>query len=79
MFSKVEDSHQSMTDRVHRHVCDKAFKKAECIYLSETHVERREKCKLTDMLNVPDAQMRRLSRWDFSRIVTELESPSAPP
>jgi len=32
------------------------------------HVGRREGCKLADMMDVPDAQMRRLGRWDHSRM-----------
>jgi len=30
--------------------------------------DEREGCKLADMMDVPDAQMRRLGRWDHSRM-----------
>lgn len=66
LLSKIGEPHQSISSDTHREVCNNAYKKAECVYLSGTHVGRREGCKLADMLDVPDAQMRRLGRWDFS-------------
>ena len=58
-----------MRYKSHLQACEKAFEKAECRYLSGTHVGRHEGCKLADMIDVPDAQMRRLGRWDHSRMV----------
>ena len=54
--------------------CNEAFTKAKCLYLSGTHVGRHEGCKLADMQDVPDAQMRRLGRWDHSRMVKHYSS-----
>ncbi len=52
----------------HLQVCNKAYKTANCRYLNGTHTGRHEGCKLADMLDVPDAQMIRLGRWDHSRM-----------
>ena len=43
-------------------------------YLHGTHEGRREGCKRADMLDVPDAQMRRLGRWDSSRMTKHYSS-----
>lgn len=58
----------------HRDACNAAYVKAECKYLRGTHEGRREGCKRADMLDVPDAQMRRLGRWDSSRMTKHYSS-----
>ena len=65
----VNDPHTVMSYSIHRKLCDDAFKKASCHYLKETHCERHEGCKLANMQDVSDAQIRRLSRWDHSRMI----------
>src|SRR5579859_4236343 len=59
---------ESLTFNAHSKVLTTAFRDAKCLYLKGTHVGRREGCKLADMMDVPDAQMRRLGRWDHSRM-----------
>ena len=66
LLSKIANSHEPMSPDAHREICNSAFAKAQCVYLSGTHVGRREGCKLADMLDVPDTQMRRLGGWDSS-------------
>ena len=58
-----------MTYQAHNSVLNTAFTAAKCLYLKGTHVGRKEGCKLADMMDVPDAQMRRLGRWDHSRMI----------
>jgi Centromere DNA-binding protein complex CBF3 subunit, domain 2 len=74
LLSKIGSFRETISPDSHREVCNAAFAKAKCIYLSGTHVGRREGCKLADMLDVPDAQMRRLGRWDFSRMTMHYSS-----
>jgi hypothetical protein len=66
--------HIEITPQSHRGVCNMAYKKAGCKSLNGTHSSRREGCKLADMLDVPDAQMRRLGRWDHSRMTRHYSS-----
>lgn len=63
-----------MTGQSHREVCNAAYKKAGCKYLNGTHTTRHEGCKLADMRDVPDAQIRRLGRWDHSRMTRHYSS-----
>lgn len=51
----------------HLEVINKAFKHAN-VSLKGTHTGRREGCRLADLLSIPDAQMRRLGRWDNSKM-----------
>jgi hypothetical protein len=60
--------YESPQPQSHRDICNKAYKRAGATLLRGTHTGRREGCKLADMLDVPDAQMRRLGRWDHSRM-----------
>ena len=67
LLAKSSNVHEQIASHSHREVCNTAYKKAGCKYLSGTHTGRHEGCKLA-MLDVPDAQMRRLGRWDHSRM-----------
>jgi Centromere DNA-binding protein complex CBF3 subunit, domain 2/Transcriptional activator of glycolytic enzymes len=58
-----------MSYSTHRTLCNDAFRKAKCHYLKGTHCGRHEGCKLADMQDIPDAQIRRLGRWDHSRMI----------
>ena len=58
----MNDSHTAMSYSTHFQLCNDVFNKANCHYLKETHCERHEGCKLADMQDIPDAQIRRLSR-----------------
>jgi len=69
LLAKDDDPFTEMCYRSHLQACEKAFNLAKCRYLKGTHVGRHEGCKLADMIDVPDAQMRRLGRWDHSRMV----------
>ena len=60
LLAKSNSVHEEIANHSHREVCNTTYKKAECKYLNETHTDRREECKLIDMMNVLDAQMRRL-------------------
>jgi Centromere DNA-binding protein complex CBF3 subunit, domain 2 len=67
LLSKINDNpRKEITAVAHRQACNAAYSKANCEFLKGTHEGRREGCKLADMLDVPDAQMRRLGRWDSS-------------
>ena len=68
LLAKERSSYESLTYQAHRSVLITAFTAAKCLYLKGTHVGRREGWKLADMMDVPDAQMRRLGRWDHSRM-----------
>jgi hypothetical protein len=65
----MDDPHAEMSYSAHRDLCNIAFKNADCRYLKGTHCGRHEGCKLADMQDIPDAQIRRLGRWDHSRMV----------
>ena len=68
LLAKEGAPYYSLTYQAHNSVLTAAFISAKCLYLKGTHVGRREGCKLADMMDVPDAQMRRLGRWDHSRM-----------
>ena len=68
LLAKERSPYESLTYQAHSSVLTTAFTAAKCLYLKGTHVGRREGCKLADMMDVPDAQMRRLGRWDHSRM-----------
>lgn len=68
LLAKVDDPHAEMGSKAHAEACEKAYRLARCRYLKGTHTGRRTGCSLADMLDVPDAQMRRLGRWDHSRM-----------
>lgn len=67
-MAKEGRPYESITFQAHSDVLNTAFTAANCLYLRGTHVGRKEGCKLADMMDVPDAQMRRLGRWDHSRM-----------
>jgi Centromere DNA-binding protein complex CBF3 subunit, domain 2 len=69
LLGKIDKPFTEVAYSTHLEVCNNAFQNAGCRYLSGTHVGRHEGCKLADMQDVPDAQMRRLGRWDHSRMV----------
>jgi Centromere DNA-binding protein complex CBF3 subunit, domain 2 len=69
LLAIVDDPYTEMSYSAHRDLCNDAFKKAGCRYLKATHCGRHEGCKLADMQDIPDAQIRRLGRWDHSRMV----------
>lgn len=60
--------YESLKPQSQRDACNKAYEKVGAVILSGTHTGRKEGCKHADMLDVPDAQMRRLGRWDHSRM-----------
>jgi len=62
LLAKKRSPYESLTYQAHNSVLNTAFIAAKCLYLKGTHVGRKEGCKLTDMMNVSDAQMRRLDR-----------------
>ena len=67
LLAKInDDPHKEISSVAHRLACNSAYSRANCQFLRGTHEGRREGCKLADMLDVPDAQMRRLGRWDSS-------------
>ena len=68
LLAKSSNVYEEIASHSHREVCNMAYKKAGCKYLNGTHTGRHEGCKLADMMDVPDAQMRRLGRWDHSRM-----------
>jgi Centromere DNA-binding protein complex CBF3 subunit, domain 2 len=68
LLAKEGRPYQSLTYQAHSASLTTAFEAAKCLYLKGTHVGRKEGCKLADMMDVPDAQMRRLGRWDHSRM-----------
>ena len=68
LLAKSSNVHEEIADQSHREICNTVYKKAGCIYLNGTHSTRREGCKMADMLDVLDAQIRRLGRWDHSRM-----------
>jgi len=69
LLAKVDASpFEKIGAESHRQACNEAYARAQCRLLKGTHTGRREGCKLADMLDVPDAQMRRLGRWDHSRM-----------
>jgi hypothetical protein len=68
ILSTVKDRFKSLEKSSHADACDTAYRAAQCIYLRGTHTGRREGAKHADMLDIPDAQMRRLGRWDHSRM-----------
>lgn len=77
LLAKVNDPHDEMGAKAHAEACNKAYELAQCRFLKGTHTGRRTGCGLADMLDVPDAQMRRLGRWDHSRM-TQHYSPGMP-
>jgi hypothetical protein len=62
------DPHDEMDAKAHAEASSKAYELPQCKFLKEAHTGRRTGCGLTDMLDVPDAQMQRLGRWDHSRM-----------
>ena len=54
--------YESLKAQSQRDICNNAYKKVGAVILRGTHTGRKEGCKLADMLDVPDAQMRRLGR-----------------
>jgi hypothetical protein len=74
LLAKSSNVHEEISAQSHREVCNTAYKKAGCKYLNGTHSTRREGCKLAEMLDVPDAQVRRLGRWDHSRMTRHYSS-----
>ena len=69
LLAMMNDPHTAMSYSTHRELCNDAFRKANCHYLKGTHCGRHEGCKLADMQDIPDAQIRRLGRWDHSRMI----------
>jgi len=69
LLAITNDPYTEMSYPTHHEMCNDAFKKARCRYLKGTHCGRHEGCKFADMQDVPDAQMRRLGRWDHSRMI----------
>jgi len=68
LLAKSSNVHEEITDQSHREVCNTVYKKVGCKNLNGTHSTQHEGCKMADMLDVPDAQIRRLGRWDHSRM-----------
>ena len=62
LLAKSSNVHEEISSQSHREVCNTTYKKAGCKYLNEIHSTRREGCRMTEMLDIPDAQMRRLGR-----------------
>ena len=54
-----------MSYSTHRELC----KKANCHYLKRTCCGRHGRYKLADMQDIPDAQIRGLSRWGYNRMI----------
>jgi hypothetical protein len=71
LLSLESDPFKSLSLQSHINICKKTFEDARCTVLKgkATHIGRKEGCKLADMLDVPDAQLRRLGHWDQSRMV----------
>ena len=69
LLALKNDPQMAMSYSTHRELCNDAFKKADCHYLKGTHCGRHEGCKLADMQDIADAQIRRLGRWDHSRMI----------
>jgi hypothetical protein len=74
LLAKTDNPYEEMSYVNHKNLCNAAFIKAGTKHLKGTHTGRREGCKLADMMDVPDAQMRRLGRWDHSRMVQHYSS-----
>jgi len=74
VFAKEEDGFEAITYTSHKNVCNNAFRRADCQILTGTHVCRREGCKLADALEIDDSSMRRLGRWDHSRMTQHYSS-----
>lgn len=70
LLSLEKDPFKSLSLQSHINVCKKTFEEAGCVVLrgKSTHIGRKEGCKLADMIDVPDAQLRRLGRWDQTRM-----------
>jgi hypothetical protein len=69
VLSTVRDRFKSPEKSLHGEACDTAYRAANYIYLGGTHTGHCEAAKHADtMLDIPDAQMRRLGRWDHSRM-----------
>ena len=68
LIAKRNNPYEILEYQSHLEMCNRAFREAKCIFLKGTHVGRREGCRMADLLDVPDAQMRRLGRWDHSRM-----------
>ena len=74
LLAKTDNLYKEMSYVNHKQLCNTAFANAGAKYLKGTHTGRTEGCKLADMMDVPDAQMRRLGRWDHSRMVQHYSS-----
>jgi hypothetical protein len=64
----IKDPHRELGYASHLDACNTAYENAGCKWLKGTHEGRREGCKLAEMTGVPDAETRRLGRWDRSRM-----------
>jgi hypothetical protein len=76
LLSLENDPFKSPTPQNHIKVCKRTFDEAKCVVLKGkgTHIGRKEGCKLADLLDVPDAQLRRLGRWEHSQMVENYTS-----
>jgi hypothetical protein len=74
LMAKESDPFDELSYETHKKACNMAYIAAGAKNLSGTHVARKEGCLMADLMDVPDAQMRRLGRWDYSRMVLHYSS-----
>jgi len=74
LLAKRHNPFGQLCYQAHKKACNSAYDAVGAKNLSGTHVARREGCLMADMMDVPDAQMRRLGRWDHSRMVQHYSS-----
>ena len=74
LLAKEDDPFDELTYEAHKKACNTAYKAADAKNLSGTHVSRKEGCMMADLMEVSDAQMRRLGRWDHSRMIQHYSS-----
>jgi hypothetical protein len=60
LLAVMNDPHTVISYSTHRGLCNDAFRKTNYHYLKGTHCGCHEGCKLVDMQDIPDAQIRRL-------------------
>ena len=71
LLCNKNDPFKAITQQGHIRICKNTFEETNCKILKgrSTHVGRKEGCKLADMMDVPDSQLRRLGRWDHTRMI----------
>jgi Centromere DNA-binding protein complex CBF3 subunit, domain 2 len=68
LLAKAGRPYESLGFQGHTDGLNTAFEAANCLYLRGTRAGSKEGCKLADIKDVPDAEMRRIGRWDHSQI-----------